>query len=371
MTLGTFRRLLHSMGPMDSAAPKAKFKYQSLDAGRGIAALAVVWHHSTGMLQTGDLWANSWYLSRFYGFALGVAYFFVLSGTVILLAHWRDLGRPAAAPQYLWKRAKRIYPIYWVALTLWMLLYGRQNTASLHQYLDGFLLLRTAGPAVPFLPVAWTLYHEVFFYLVFLVVIWNQRLGWVALSAWWVLAAFQYQPGPIDQAVSLSSVQLLFALGLGAAYLIRTRRVPLPGLLAVAGLILMLLAVIWSGHVGIVTVQAYLFSGVAAFLIIIGAAELEVRGQLRLPNALLFLGKASYSIYLFHLIAVVRLGRMFFRLNRHLPLPQPIWLGGIFLGSVTFGCLAYAYVERPLMQRVSAWGSRSAEPAAWKKPMGS
>ena len=267
-----------------ASAPGARFKYQSLDAGRGIAAIAVVWQHSTGMLAIGDLWGNSRYESYFYGLALGVAYFFVLSGCVILLAHWRDLGRPAVALNYLWKRSKRIYPIYWVALTAWLLLYGRHQSPTALQYLQGSLLLRVTHSSQTFLPVAWTLYHEVLFYLIFLIVILNRWLGWTALAAWWVLAALQYRPGLIDQTVSISAIQLLFALGLAAAYLIRTRQIPFPGLLAGVGSSLLALAVIWSGRSGVVSVQAYLVSGFAAFLIIIGAAELEVRGKLRIPG---------------------------------------------------------------------------------------
>ncbi len=35
---------------------------------------------------------------------LGVYFFFVLSGFIILFAHWKDLGRPGQLKRYAWRR---------------------------------------------------------------------------------------------------------------------------------------------------------------------------------------------------------------------------------------------------------------------------
>ncbi|NBQ54213.1 MAG: acyltransferase, partial [Proteobacteria bacterium] len=52
------------------------------------------------------------------GHRYGVDFFFVLSGFIILHAHMDDIGRPARLGRYLWRRAVRVYPIYWICLTL-------------------------------------------------------------------------------------------------------------------------------------------------------------------------------------------------------------------------------------------------------------
>src|ERR1700739_1979507 len=46
----------------------------------------------------------------------GADIFFVLSGFLISLIHWRDIGRPERLTHYVARRVTRIYPTYWMAL---------------------------------------------------------------------------------------------------------------------------------------------------------------------------------------------------------------------------------------------------------------
>ncbi len=101
---------------------------------------------------------------------VGVSVFFVLSGFLLfrpfVAAHLDDRPGPAVGP-YLWRRAVRIYPAYWVALLVsaWWLdtvhLGGRWDQLS-------FLTLTQVyrGPtALGGLVQAWTLATEVSFYV--------------------------------------------------------------------------------------------------------------------------------------------------------------------------------------------------------------
>src|SRR5271165_5758308 len=47
-------------------------------------------------------------------FGAGVDFFFVLSGFVMIYAHWYDIGRPDRVRRYCVKRFLRIYPPYWI-----------------------------------------------------------------------------------------------------------------------------------------------------------------------------------------------------------------------------------------------------------------
>jgi exopolysaccharide production protein ExoZ len=86
--------------------------FQTLQAGRGLAALAVVMFHSaTYMSVDPRFWRQPVYLSIFNLGSLGVEYFFVLSGLVMLSAHWKDQGDPSALRSYFWKRFRRIYRV--------------------------------------------------------------------------------------------------------------------------------------------------------------------------------------------------------------------------------------------------------------------
>ena len=80
-----------------------KQSYGSLQAGRGIAAILVVIFHTASFVGgNSKYWHREWLARGLAGLALGVEYFFVLSGAVILLAHMDDIGRPATLPSYLW-----------------------------------------------------------------------------------------------------------------------------------------------------------------------------------------------------------------------------------------------------------------------------
>jgi peptidoglycan/LPS O-acetylase OafA/YrhL len=159
----------------------------SLQVGRGLAALSVVAFHLSTALgdpRYGGTRVFSLYTRRG---NLGVDFFFVLSGFIILHAHKADLGRPARLGRYLYRRFVRLYPIYWLyTLVLTTLVLttlvaaGQAVVLKLPQTLAGWVsavfLIRLSQESPP-LGVAWTLFHEVAFYLFFSLAILNRRLG--------------------------------------------------------------------------------------------------------------------------------------------------------------------------------------------------
>src|SRR4051812_13646347 len=109
--------------------PQSRRTFASFQAARGIAALMVVFIHATNFAAaTPGLWQHLALNASLRGMILGVELFFVLSGLVILSAHWEDIGRPSRLPSFLWKRFRRIYPMYWIALAL---------TIAAHAYTPG------------------------------------------------------------------------------------------------------------------------------------------------------------------------------------------------------------------------------------------
>jgi len=87
---------------------------KSLQMARGIAALAVTLFHTSGMFADPRYGFERpfWWLTE--RGDLGVDFFFVLSGFIIMLAHRADVGRPREVGNYAFKRAVRIYPMYWL-----------------------------------------------------------------------------------------------------------------------------------------------------------------------------------------------------------------------------------------------------------------
>ena len=85
-----------------------------LQAARFFAAFLVVLHHGSGLFSQPDYFSYLALGGIFRAGDMGVDFFFVLSGFIILHAHWNDIGHPERILPYLKKRALRIYPAYLV-----------------------------------------------------------------------------------------------------------------------------------------------------------------------------------------------------------------------------------------------------------------
>ena len=327
----------------------SKRKLYTLDAGRGIAALAVTLHHA-GQATS---YRNRVAMGRpFAGLALGVAYFFVLSGTVMMLAHWKHIGKPGYALEYLRKRARRIYPLYWLAVVAW-LCFALRSLPPVWALTDGAVLVRFFADDYKFFPPSWTLYHEISFYMVFLCLILHKRFGTIALGAWWLAALLSFRLHSLDFAQSPSSVQLLFGLGVFAGWLlIRGQRTRAPWLLAVAGAALLSALCIRTAWIPLQQ-GTYLAAGAASLMLVIGAAELESRERLRIPAVFQFFGGASYALYLFHPMFLVLGATVLRQVQHHIALSDWTCLVSLFTLAVAGGCAVHLCIERPMMRWVN------------------
>ncbi|MDY7085650.1 MAG: acyltransferase [Actinomycetota bacterium] len=139
-----------------------------LDAVRVVGALAVVAHHvgfATGVNVGDGPWAG--WLARL---DVGVAVFFVLSGFLLYRpwAHARATGQPMPGTGgYLWRRALRILPAYWVTVVVCLLVVPRNHDATagdwarhltLTQIYEAYGLRHALGHT-------WSLATEVAFYV--------------------------------------------------------------------------------------------------------------------------------------------------------------------------------------------------------------
>lgn len=141
-------------------------RFAGFDGLRAIAALSIVALHvasATGAVAATRLGA---YFARL---DVGVTVFFVISGFLLyrpfVAAH---LGlRPAGSlRRYCWRRAMRIYPAYWVALTAAVLVFGSTELRGGWDYARHYLLVQIYQPDYGLAGIvpAWTLAVEVSFY---------------------------------------------------------------------------------------------------------------------------------------------------------------------------------------------------------------
>ena len=326
----------------------SKRSLDTLQLGRAFAALAVVGHHTT------RTFAQPKYLGEnvfpiFNAGDSGVMYFFVLSGFVIFLAHANDFGDRDNALRFVWRRVQRIYPALWVALICVVpLVLLMKADLSFYDLFSSFLLLPIEHE--PIIDVVWTLRHEVIFYAIFAVAIWNPRIGWIAGAVWLALSFVQPVLFPVyPLAFVFHPAHVLFGLGILAYWLFDRRDIVSPKLCLTLGIVLFggtWIAVAYGAFLkNAISTWCY---GVGAMLMILGGVVLETKTALRLPRVLIFLGEASYSIYLVHFPALSGFAKVATKLKA-LGIPNELLFVMVATGGVAVGVVFYLLVERPLL----------------------
>lgn len=329
--------------------------YNSLQAGRAIAALMVVAFHCAAICGSDKYWNHP--LMQYFRFGdSGVEFFFVLSGVVIFHAHRKDLGRSSRLKSYIWKRFRRVYPIYWIFLTGMIVTlflvpsYGKASDREPIYLLSCYLLFFITRMA-SLVPTSWSLDHEILFYVFFGAAIANRRVGLAGLSVWMVASIYGALLPP-DHVLTayISPFHLLFAFGMLVCVVIQRYSFPalafaLSGSMAFAALCLVENltqakppALVWC-------------LGIAAAIAIIGVMRLEEEGKLGIPRIMKFLGDASYSIYLVHYMVLSAAAKLLYRFCRQhqiVSIAVPYCI--LFVVAVASGCAMNVLIERPLMR---------------------
>jgi exopolysaccharide production protein ExoZ len=291
-------------------------KFVGLEIGRGIAALLVVIHHASRIAAEPRYFGQTVWGGVAEFFYVGVDFFFVLSGFIIAHVHLRDLGDRSALPRFAAKRFLRIYPPYWGVLLPLLFAYlllpetGRLFDRELGTVVSSVLLLPHPGPLV--LGVAWTLVHEMLFYLIFGILIWAGR-GWLWLLALWaVLILGWHLSGASHWLIGfvLNPFNLEFVMGVGVALGCARWTLPGPRVIAALGAVVFIGAMVAAPAIHADALIARLVFGVSAAAIIAGLVG--AGGVSAAPRWIWAFGASSYAVYLVHppvLALAARLGR--------------------------------------------------------------
>ena len=331
-------------------------KLIGIQAARGLAALLVVLYHGGRMLSLPQ-YAGFVPAGGIFSFGhAGVDFFFVLSGFIIYFVHHKDIGSPGRLQSYLWRRITRIYPIYWFVTLLLLVLWLVSRTGD-HALSAGYVvesLLLVPQDRDPLLGVAWTLEHEVLFYLVFAVAIAGRRLGIVLFSCWMLLTIVALM-APLPDATILqfllSPFHLQFVMGIGAAHMVLRGGVSLPRTLAIAGgLAFFAFGLVEdAGGISLSGAAGRILYGLAATCALIGLASAEQRNLLCVGAAGAFWGAASYSLYLVHTMAIGLTARAMAVSGSIRLLPGWLVLIVVVCAALAAGGLLYRFVEQPML----------------------
>jgi exopolysaccharide production protein ExoZ len=287
---------------------------------------------------------------------IGVPIFFVISGIVMVVATQKLPNNAEGARLFMLRRIVRIVPLWWVALTVKVVIALVRPEVVNHNFfqvdyaLKSYLFIpyfNELHAVVPLHGVGWTLLHEIYFYILFsLAMWWGLRPAIVASAA--IIAMFVLgQTVAVDSpfwAVATHSSNLYFVVGMvvGSAMVLGPTRQGLRRgvtvVLAVAALVLFALQTQFDVH------YAY------PIVLAVGAAALMC-ANLQLPTWLNYVGRlgdSSYSLYLFHPFVapagLLVLGRV-----------VPSWSAAAHIGTAVLFTVAVAHalhlwVEVPVVR---------------------
>jgi exopolysaccharide production protein ExoZ len=254
-----------------SSPPEASRQIAVLQAGRALAALAVVALHAAASAQQhGGPALPQWIAAPVSFGGLGVDFFFVLSGFVM---HYIGF----APVRFATSRFKRVFLPYWpigLAVALAYTLFPGVSAGSREWlWLPTLTLLPLGEPA---LIVAWTLQYEIVFYFVYGVsrFLGHPILGVAALAA-------------VSPFIGIDTVTVEFLFGVLACEAVKRGLKVWPLFIPAFALFCFF-------------PTANELFGLAMAFLIGGLVQAEQAGKLRVSKSLAFLGDASYSIYLVH-----------------------------------------------------------------------
>ncbi|MEM7329706.1 MAG: acyltransferase [Pseudomonadota bacterium] len=283
-------------------------------------------------------------------FAHGVDLFFVISGFVIVWVASDETVGWRASTNFMFARISRVYPLWWLFAIAAMLAFLISD--GMPWSIDRLSRASTDGPThlikslllvphnhLPVLSVGWSLVHEIYFYVVFAVLILllpaARRLA--GILAWGAVVAFGAAIGwssetPVNYVeLCFSPLTLEFIGGALAAYLIKAGHhcfARTSVVFALLGLIAVFLGfdntllrylVDWSGSEPLPTVsfawrRTWQF-GLPATMLVYGLVALEQQGVLRLRDThpLVRIGDWSYALYLSHVLVIAAVSRLIYR----------------------------------------------------------
>jgi len=334
--------------------------YNHIQCLRGVAAILVLLFHFAPQLERYGL---SFLLPKIekWGF-WGVDIFFVLSGFVIALSAEKLFGLKDGC-KFITKRSLRIFLGYWPDLILWMGITVHSTSGIDVGRLFSSWLLLSGNMSDHILPIAWSLYFELVFYVFsFMLIVFAQQnkramiiqIFSLIIFIWcsvWLLA---WPSDVMAGAQPLRGVLSAFAIEFFAGVLIYKSRSILSGNLAVviplfiAALTLLIVGMQspWFDKIELLRMGTY---GLAAAATVAITVSLE---GLRYSNFLSKIGDASYSLYLTHVVVIDMVVSLVSSsvglttdLGRILVLSVPAL-------AILFAVVWYKFIERPLYTKV-------------------
>ncbi|KAA1803590.1 O-acetyltransferase OatA [Bacillus cereus] len=365
-------------------------RYLELDSLRGLAALSVLFYHCLRIFPSLDIGApdfvndsDNWFINALLNTPLrifwsgheSVILFFILSGFVLSLPYYA--GKKIEYKTYILKRSIRIYIPYVIATVIAMIAAITLSKNGFSIYSDWFNRIWTYETsfsdimnhvlflgdynANQFNTVIWSLVHEMRISIIFpFVMFFVLRFNWkynISLSFALSLISFVllkvFMPTSNTNFIITIHYTSMFIIGALLAKHIDVISNYFKKLSKSSKIIVFLIAVISYTYNGLFSnieiIHKFLIDeyaiAVGGSLFIIIALSSDVFSKFLNLRPILFLGKISYSLYLYHTIILFSLIYIF---NDVLPIS--IILFSVIILSLILSSIFYYLVESPSMK---------------------
>jgi len=346
------------------------FRYAPIDALRGIAALLVVWQHtSESLIKIPGIALHNTFLadiSAQYDFGrIGIICFFLISGFVIPSSlKTQTTNKKTSISHFAKRRFYRLYPAYWLSLLLMVLILPAASQPSSWTIIANATMLQSFFSQAHVIGLYWTLQVELIFYgicalLFYFQLLHNNRfIFFVIVGFFSVFVAIESYPLLSQSNLTIAKEfqlmpYLISIMFLGSLY----RK-------------------IYDGNTGdknvllYTSIATFLCLGLPVFLwlsSLLGYSMIEHSFRFGVANSLAFvlffsglyflkkpakiliwLGTISYSIYLFHPIIMQLVKKLIWIAPSSFPiLPLSVYMLITTLISIVFAHFIYSYFEKP------------------------
>lgn len=306
---------------------------------RAFAAINVVVYH---VLYLSSIYFDKInFLNFLKGWGLnGVDLFFVISGFIIFHT---QLNNKKNIYQFIKSRLARVVPSYWIITLFYAFLYflfpnlfNNLTISSEKIFYSLFFFSQLIEDLGPIVNVGWTLEYEMLFYIMFSIFLFFKKFNIIYINIIFIILIL----------LSKNFLFFEFLFGINIAYFYNKKNLnsKVGLLIFFIGLSILVLSLkpISIFHIDN-DINRVFFWGIPSLLIVLGFIYCKPVYN----KFLLFLGNASYSIYLVHFMVITSFCKIFYP---YLILVETdfIVIILIFLG-VSLSCLFYIFVEKPTL----------------------
>jgi len=305
------------------------------------------------------------------GGAFGVDLFFALSSfliTTLLLREGRVRGSIDVSKFYL-RRILRIWPLYFVFLFIFtpVLHFVLPNDSMPIKYIAAFALLSGNWACVAWgfphsvASPLWSVSIEEQFYLAWPLVIrrWLHHLVPVALvllAVSFIARFYLVYQGAVHPQIWCNTLARLDPIACGALIAVYVQRkeqqtlAALPTwsrvLLLVIGITILTASARYGDFVGPRALIVYPAVTAACIALLIAALNLKIATDTKTTRALIYLGRISYGLYIFHSMFVMLFGVV----SAHDPGDRSVRIVSALLATIAIASISYHLLESPFLR---------------------